>query len=82
MLIFDSFPDQAAASSFAVAVRDTFVRKTIVCSSQEESDTHDPCPCALVPPIVLVERKWTPQTDQENQIIQFVQSFDGVFAGT
>ena len=72
MLIFDSFPSRSKADAFANAVD-----ASRVCASQMESDSYDPFPFLLRPPIVLVERG-----DNEEEVIRKVEEFGGVFAGT
>ena len=83
MLIFDKFPDQKHADAFAVHVRDTFLRATRVCDSQEKSNQYDLFPFLLQPPIVLVERDSGKRGCLlESQIEEAVKQFGGEFAGT
>jgi hypothetical protein len=83
MLIFHEFPDAKQADDFALHVRDTFGRTTIVCESQEMSNKYDTFPFELKPPIVLVQRDELDKGPQlEPQIEKLVEEFNGRFAGT
>jgi hypothetical protein len=43
---------------------------------------YDMFPFGLVAPIVLVERLWPDESDDEEHIEEDVEKFEGVFAGT
>jgi hypothetical protein len=82
MMIFDSFPNEQLALAFAVQVRDKFGQATRFCKSQTESDKYDPFPYRLDGPIVLVALDQAEGPHLETEIESFVDSFDGLFAGT
>jgi hypothetical protein len=81
MLIFDGFPSRVKAEAYATCVTDKYKRSATVYDTQEQSDAVDPFPFRLVSPIVLVERHEIGD-EQEQQIEEMVQNFDGRFAGT
>lgn len=83
MLIFDRFPSTERATEFVAAVKDRYALDGEVYASQDESDAADPFPFELTPPIALIERPpLTAPRKLEAEIENFVQGFDGVFAGT
>ena len=87
MLIFDRFGTRQAAEDFAAAVALEHGLDGRVCDSQEESDTHDPFPFVLTPPIVLIDRPGDdPGADNDEavevEVIAVVAVFGGSFAGT
>ena len=85
-LLFDRFPDYSAARRFADDVAARWKRDVAVYTSQEESDSHDPFPFELHPPIVHVSRanEWDKPGEQliERDIEEAVTTYGGSFAGT
>jgi len=79
MLIFDSFPDRAAAERFVAAVKKQFGLGATVHDSPDESSAIGPFPFALFPPVVLVERA---SIEWDRTLEHFVERFGGEFAGT
>jgi hypothetical protein len=81
VLIFDGFAFREKAEEYATWVTEKYQRSATVYDTQEQSDAVDPFPFRLFPPIVLVERIEIGD-EQEQQIEEAVQDFDGRFAGT
>lgn len=67
-LIFDSFPNHATATAFAVAVRTLEPELEVtICETVDESDDVNLFPYLLTPPIVHVER---PYSDDDDAILR------------
>ena len=85
MLIFDEFPNRAAADEFAVKIRSEFDRSVVVYDDVKEAQAVDPFPFGLTAPVVHVSRRYE-FTDRdiadETAIVESVSDFGGQFAGT
>jgi hypothetical protein len=71
MLIFNRFQCLNDAERFAVAVKETFNLGATVYDSQDRSNSVDPFPFELTPPIVLVERPERPIPGVEQSLAIF-----------